>query len=400
MVVADPNCTYDDYYYLGDLPIADVSDCLTTGSVDNWGVCISDHNINEVCTVDLAEHIVDEISTCATPCQNTSSAACRICSGVVVIQQIADLMPDLPYAMCGSDYDRETIVNTTWSDVVEAGNISSLYFGVNTMSDSCNYCLSWYTDNVQDEQFCGQPCTDDAESVACYNCLNVWWGSAMAWCGVLTNDEGCAEPDFVGLNKMNPASVKTCMESVVNGDGLVHCLTDGGSVNLTDACATTILEQSGYYDSENCGDQCTGETSIECANCKGANLFYQTFEYDSILNGSCGTEEDRLLIENVEFDFVYTCGATAPYVGAMCVGLTANVSTACMSCLTSRTQHARSQCASHCHDSSSVDCLECVNIGLMGVAAHCNAHYSGSVGITGLSLVSLLAVFVSVVMLA
>ena len=85
MVVADPNCTYDDYYYLGDLPIADVSDCLTTGSVDNWGVCISDHNINEVCTVDLAEHIVDEISTCATPCQNTSSAACRICSGVVVM---------------------------------------------------------------------------------------------------------------------------------------------------------------------------------------------------------------------------------------------------------------------------------------------------------------------------
>ena len=396
--VPAPNCTIDDYLDLSDAPTADVANCITVDHVDDWGECLTDRYIQPSCLDDLSEHIANAIPACTTPCENISSPACRICSGVIVIQQIVDLMPDAPYAMCGSDYDRGAIMNSSWTDVANAGNISSLYFGVSNLSETCTYCLSWWNEDALSERSCGPACTDP-ESLGCYNCLNVWWASPLGWCGVQTNNAGCEDADFNKLDAMNPANVKTCMESVVNGDGLVPCLIEAGSVNLTEDCATTLKGQFDYYDFVGCGVHCAIATSLECANCKGANMFYQTLAYDSILNGSCGTNEDRNLISEVDPEPVYTCGETTPYAGATCIGSAANVSTGCMHCLASRSHHVRVQCSPHCSDATSDDCLECVNIGLLGVAAFCNAHLSGSVGMSGLSLIGL-AVFIQIMFLA
>ena len=401
MVAGDlsSNCSYDDYAQLGDIGVTDVADCLTNVNVDNWALCLGDSSIGDACIQDLAEHIAENIPICGTPCLNTTSTACRICNGVVVIQQIANLMPNAPYGLCGSEYDRETIMNASWSDVVEAGNISDLLLTVSTLSDSCNYCLVWFSDNALSEGYCGDLCTDPG-SPDCKNCLNVWWGAGIAYCGTNIQDGTCVDADFEALDTMNPAIVKTCMENA--HDDIVHCLTDGANVNLTEECAVTLTSQFEAYYFAECTDHCVDDTSVDCYNCRGSHMVQEAFAFDSDnVNGSCGNEADRNLINRVYMVDVVACDETAGhYAGATCIASVANVSSNCSICLTSRTHHARAQCSPHCHDSSSVDCLECVNIGLLSAAAHCNAGgVSGSAGMVGFSLMSL-AALLSIVLLA
>ena len=402
MVAAGPpplNCTDDDYWYLGNIPIAEVSDCITHVDIYNWALCLSEWSVGESCTDALGALITSEGAACDVPCQNVTSPGCLICSGVIVIQQIAYLAPEAPFAMCGSDYDRAAIMNATWSDVVEAGAVSDLFFTVETLSDTCDYCMSWVAEHALHVEYCGPLCTD-TESVDCYNCRNVWFASGVAWCSSQINNEQCIDADFESLQLMNPATVTTCLDTPVNGDGLVHCLTDGGTVNLTKACATTLEGGFDFFAYADCGDHCFVNNSVECYNCKGAIMVYQTIAYDSILNGSCGTEHDRGLIYNVSMVDLFNCAETERYAAATCIGTTADVSPPCYTCLTLRTHEARQQCAAHCDDDEeSADCLECVNIGLMSAAAYCNAHPSGSVGIAGLSLFSFVAMLPSMLLL-
>ena len=388
-----PNCTDEEYYFISQMNVSAMTDCITNVHVDNWTQCII---TEQVSSDGCAEHIGESIqalnlATCGFACvPYPTTLNCRICMGVVAIQGIVQEAPDTPYGMCGNQYDHDVIMNADASAVVGTGHVSELFSTVTTLSDSCNYCLPSGVESGLDEEHCGSACTDFA-SAECYNCLNLYWAAAFAFCTVDIADGSCSESDFVALDQMNIASVKGCMEHT-NGDGLVHCLTDGTSVNLNETCAVTLDGAFDYYAFYDCSDYCTVDTSIECANCKGAIMVYQTFAYDSVMvNGSCGTEEDRSLINDVNMTAVYECGLTTPYAGATCIASVANVSTPCDSCLTLRTQHAQSHCSAHCHDPSSSDCLECVNIGLVSAAAHCNAHMSAAAGMTGISLISFAA---------
>ena len=403
MVAADPplDCSLGDYGEgIGwDLDISGVAQCLTTDiTVDDWLSCLSDQPVSVDCINGLSANIADNLSVCDTPCESINSTDCRICNGVVAIQQIVVLEPEAPYAMCASAYDRDSIMAVDWTVVAQAGDIYDL-FGIANVSEICTLCIDYWTNSVMSDAKCGPACTD-SESVDCLNCLNVWWVSSLAFCAVTTWDASCEDSDFVSLTAMDPSIVKGCIETVENDDGLFHCLTNGTSTNLTKDCAATLVGEFDYYDFVGCGVHCTIATSIECANCKGANMFYQTLAYDSVLNGSCGTTEDRNLISEVDPEPVYACGETTPYAGATCIGSAANVSTGCMHCLASRTHHVRVQCSPHCSDATSDDCLECVNIGLLGVAAFCNAHLSGSVGMSGLFFLIGLAVAISMTLLA
>ena len=381
------------------LQIAHVAECLTTNvTVDDWASCLADQEqVSEVCADYFAERVADGASVCSTPCVTINSTACRICNGVVALQEISYLVPNTSYTPCGSDYDRESIMNASWSDVVEAGNITDLFFTVATLSDSCDYCLH---DRMQ--RFitnCGDACTDP-QSADCLNCRNVYMVVILSSCSSWIWEGICEDSDFVSIEAMDPATVKDCIEGVENGDGLVHCLTDGGeSVNLTEGCALTITGHFGYNQSYNCNESCIDDTTVECYNCKGSVIAQETFAFiDSAnVNGSCGSDADLTLISDVYNDTLkeglLTCNSgSGPYAGAMCIGLAAGVSNGCSRCLVSRTHHVRQQCARHCHHARSVDCLECVNIGMMAVAAHCNDHMSDSMGMTGLSLISLSAI--------
>ena len=93
MVAADPplDCSLGDYGEgIGwDLDISGVAQCLTTDiTVDDWLSCLSDQPVSVDCINGLSANIADNLSVCDTPCESINSTDCRICNGVVAIQQI------------------------------------------------------------------------------------------------------------------------------------------------------------------------------------------------------------------------------------------------------------------------------------------------------------------------
>ena len=379
----DPNCVWEDYGYgFSELAFYEVAECLSANSTaDNWDSCLNDQPVSETCGVYWSGLVADAASVCSTPCASINSTDCRTCNGVVALQQIAELVPNTSYAMCGSDYDRAQMIDASWSDVAAAENMTEWFLSVANFSDTCNYCLAEDIAWILEGENCGGLCTDNTTSPDCLNCVTAYMVDNLAWCSVYTWGEGCELTEMESLEMMDPAAVKTCMEGVVKGDGLVHCLTDVNSVNISLNCATSIVGDIDYEIYDFCDAHCTDNTSVECYNCKGSIMAQKTFGYESPdVNGSCGSEEDLNLLydaltsNDTIREEVFTCGASAPYLGAMCLGIVAQVSTECNSCLTARSLHARQQCSDHCSDATSVDCLECVNIGLMAAAAYCNVN--------------------------
>ena len=380
----DPNCVWEDYEYgFAGLDVYEVSECVSANSTtDDWNSCLGDQSVSEICGVYWAGLVADAAaSACSTPCESINSTDCRTCNGVVALQQISGQVPNTPYAMCGDDYDRAQMIYASWSDVAAAENMTDWFLSVANFSDTCNYCLAGEIEWIFDNDYCADFCIDNTTSPECLNCVTVYMVESLAWCSVHTWDEGCEVEEMRSLESMDPGAVKTCIEGVEKGDGLVHCLTDVDSVDISLNCATSIVGDIDYGIFDFCDAHCTDNTSVECYNCKGSIIAHRTFAYDSEnVNGSCVSEDDRSLLNAALVDndtireAVFTCGESTPYVGAICLGTVAQVSAGCDACLTSRSLYASQQCSAHCSDSTSVDCLECVNIGLMAVAAYCNAN--------------------------
>ena len=410
MVAAIPtqNCTLDDYQNeIGwDISIPSVAECLSaTETADDWTTCFADQPVSESCADDLGTLIADADTVCNSPCESINSTDCRICQGVVAMQQIAVLVPDTPYGMCGSESDRNAIMDADWSTVAEGDSVFDL-IAVANVSELCGLCMTaWnatrpntniWNQTALDSDYCGPVCTDDAGSADCLNCLNVWWVSSLAYCSVTTWTGTCKDSDYASLAEMNPSTVKVCLEeNAENEDALFHCLTDGTSVNLTQDCAAKLDGEFDYLIDEVCDTTiCTEDNlSADCINCHGAVMVQDIFENAPEATGACGGSDDRDAMANVDMVAVIACGSEQASTGATCLGFQAEVSEICQMCLEEGTERAMKQCEPHCApDAVGLDCMECVNYGLMSAAAYCNAH-SGVAGMMGsLSLVSFVAI--------
>ena len=129
-------------------------------------------------------------------------------------------------------------------------------------------------------------------------------------------------------------------------------------------------------------------------------MVQEVFEHAPNGTGACGGSVDRAAMADVDMTAVIACGSEQSSTGATCLAFQAEASEECRVCLEERTERAMRQCKPHCADNQTgLDCMECVNIGLMSAAAHCNAHMSAAAGMMGLPLVSL-AALISLLLIA
>ena len=363
------NCTTDDVYHIENMDLPTMSTCITTTHPDDWGLCLPNVDVGQNCSDEIGARITDHISECATPCTVSDSLDCRVCLGVMITKQFMVSFPNVTYGMCGSVNDRDSIMAANWSAVLQAGDMTDLP-QVAGLSDSCDYCFGWYTSELLNEAYCEFPCLT-LDSQACYDCKNIGIVHALAYCNWAVSDVACSGDDFNALTFMDVGTVQDCMENQ-SGDGLVHCLGDGGSLNISLDCSVGLDGTINEDVDEWCEDHCADMESFDCYNCRGAIAAQVVFSYAPPGDGNCGSDADKSAISDANMTDVFACGTDAPNTGASCLADVANVSTECNWCLTSRTATSLDQCAVHCVDESSVDCLQCVSIGMMNAAAYCN----------------------------
>ena len=378
-VAAGPpsNCTTDDYSKLFDMNIESAALCLNDND-GSWDSCLSIANMSTNCQTDmLALFDSNSNTTCGDLCTNVTSSGCRICLGVVAMQQADVLAPEVPWGVCGNSADRDAIASVNLSAIIEADSVTSIGI-IGNFSNNCANCFAeaaWFTANPD---YCGVPCETSGNSL-CYDCEAVMFFEAISYCNVLLPPVSCVDSDYAGLARMNPGTVMTCLETSQADDAFVACFGELNTANLTSDCSVGLEAVINAHMADVCDtDVCADESvTVDCLNCRGAVFVKTTMDNLPSISGVCN-ETEISAMDTLDLSVVLSC-ATEPYSAANCFASGAEVSDACSMCIESRTTRAVHQCAAHCTDSTSADCLTCVNIGLMGATAHCTFS-SGAAG--------------------
>ena len=390
------NCTEGDYDAIAAMNVTAMAQCFIVDQPGQWQDCL---NQNLDITCDCAQNIGDsagnsEFTNCFGLCfEQAEHLDCRACIAAADAQQVSLLAPTME-GSCGSSGDRELFANANISDIANHTHIL-LMPSLIGVSDGCASCLAARAVN------CVSSC--DVRDPTCLDCENVDFVSAMAYCNnnVWLPEPDCTVADHTGLDRMNPANVKTCIEAA-EGDGFVECFGNPDTVNMNANCSIGLDAHIDYRIGEVCNTTiCTEDNlSADCINCHGAIMVQEVFEHAPNGTGACGGSDDRTAITDVDMEAVIACGSEQASTGATCLAFQAEASEECRVCLEDRTERAMRQCKPHCADDAvGPDCMECVNIGLMSAAAHCNVHMSAAAGMMGLPLVSL-AALISLLLIA
>ena len=390
------DCTENDYRLIATMGVLDMANCISVAHAGDWQACMNTLSMTSDCAQHIQQNIDEATCTiCGEPCQSPDSQGCRICLGVVAVQQIAVLAPTEDGA-CGNSDDKLAIEGVSAADVVYDLSITA-FPSAASASQNCQSCIAAFSDIIPEDDNCGTLCNGgDADSPGCYDCYNVVMVKAMAYCNHVPwlADVTCTDMDYERLDKMDPAAVKTCIEGAED-DGFVECFTDVDTVNLTEDCAMGLDQQIDFQIADICDTEICllDNPTAHCLNCRGAVMVQEVFAHASEGAGACGNCQDREALRTVNMDAVIACGSEQASTGATCLAFQAEASELCRDCLQDRTELAIRQCQRHCvDDTAGPDCMECVNIGLMSAAAHCNDHMSGAAAVMGLSLISIIVV--------
>ena len=255
--------------------------------------------------------------------------------------------------------EKSAIESADFADIVTDGDIAS-FTDHAELSDSCSACFTARATIISEQTGCFVAC--EAPDRECADCHNVVFVAAIAFCNSQDPlpDVNCAVTDYGGLDLVNPATVKTCMENVEEGDGFVECLGNGTAADLSDSCAVGLDAHIDFRIGEVCNATiCTEENlSADCLNCHGAIMVQEIFENAPVGTGACGGDDDRLAMGNVDMTAVIACGSEEASTGATCLAFQAEASKICRSCLEAGTDRAMKQCGPHCADDvSSLDCM-------------------------------------------
>ena len=386
-------CTIEDYDKIGAMSVVGVSNCLLTDYPADWQTCLDNVNVTSDCAQNINGSITDALDECSVPCETPDTQPCRLCVGMLAVQVMTILAP-VDTGACGDQSDLEAIDGVCLEAIADGG------FGQLTTqaepSLDCGLCIDSYAQAITAPDRCSDYC-GEIPTIGCDVCASVVMVSAIAYC----NNNGllptvtCTVTDYDGLESINPAVVKSCVEGATEDDGFVECLGNGTTANMNESCVEGLDAHIDFRIGEVCNATiCTEENlSADCLNCHGAIMVQEIFENAPNATGACGGADDRAAMADVEMTAVVACGREQASTGATCLGFQAEVSEICQLCLEERTERAMKQCKPHCDpEVTGPDCMECVNYGLMSAAAYCNAH-SGVTGMMrSLSLVSIVAI--------
>ena len=368
-------CTNDDYDFLAYMNITATANCITNEGPDRWGYCLGAESIDQNCAERLNNtiHDVGPVA-CEDHCQDPTSVTCRLCIGTVAVQRTAANAPE-EGGSCSTQDDLAAIIGANISAVIDADALTALP-GIANVSQGCNSCFADLASHFTEAEKCGNVCGEPVNA-ECTDCIAVAMMSAMAYCNLNTwiPVPTCTAYDYDGLIRMDPGLMATCLEEYVGDDAFVGCFGDVDTANVTDNCTVGLEAQIEALVIDQCATFfCVTNDSIECFNCQAAVQTVELFTYAPNASGACGNDADRAAI--ISIDILSAVGECGPYWGAMCAVYQAAVTNDCNSCMEYHTNWAVRRCsdAGHCDGDpdTGVDCLACVNVGLIGAAAHCN----------------------------